>query len=408
MTTLPKRTVLTTSVAAFVSLTLAACATTSPRNDMLEHARAAVSSAQGNPQVSGESEVDLTKAQQALRSGDAMLKAGRPVEEVNHEAYIAERFARAAQKGADLSTSEKAIADANSRRNAVLLAARDQETTNANDRARRANDLAQNANDRAQSEAVAADTARRSLAARDQETANANDRAQRSNDLAQNANDRAQSEAAEADAARRSLAARDQETANANDRAQRSNDLAQNANDRAETKSAEADAARNDARASDRLAALSAQQNDASQRHAQELESALADLQAKKTDRGLVITLGDVLFATGQAELKPGARRSLDKLSNFMQQYPQRTVRIEGFTDSVGSDESNQRLSEHRADAVRDALTDAGVARDRIQTRGLGKSSPVADNDTATGRQQNRRVEVIISEGDDRTATRLQ
>jgi len=291
---------------------------------MLEHARAAVSSAQGNPQVSGESEADLTRAQQALSSGDAMLKAGRPVEEVNHEAYIAERFARAAQKGADLSTSEKAIADANSRRNAVLLAARDRETANANDRAQRSNDLAQNANDRAQSEAAAAD------------------------------------------------------------------------------------AARNDARASDQRAALNAQQNEASQRHAQELQSALADLQAKKTDRGLVITLGDVLFATGQAELKPGARRSLDKLSNFMQQYPQRTVRIEGFTDSVGSDESNQRLSEHRADAVRDALTDAGVARDRIQTRGLGKSSPVADNDTATGRQQNRRVEVIISEGDDRTATRLQ
>jgi outer membrane protein OmpA-like peptidoglycan-associated protein len=366
MTTSPKLTVLTTSVAAFVSLTLAACATTSPRNDMLEHARAAVSSAQGNPQVSGESEADLTRAQQALSSGDAMLKAGRPVEEVNHEAYIAERFARAAQKGADLSTSEKAIADANSRRNAVLLAARDQETANANDRAQRSNDLAQNANDRAQSEAAAADAARSSLAARDQETANANDRAQRSNDLAQNANDRAQSEAAAADAAR------------------------------------------NDARASDQRAALNAQQNEASQRHAQELQSALADLQAKKTDRGLVITLGDVLFATGQAELKPGARRSLDKLSNFMQQYPQRTVRIEGFTDSVGSDVSNQRLSEHRADAVRDALTDAGVARDRIQTRGLGKSSPVADNDTATGRQQNRRVEVIISEGDDRTATRLQ
>ncbi len=223
MTTSSKRTVLTTSVAAFVSLTLAACATTSPRNDMLEHARAAVSSAQGNPQVSGAAEVDLSKAQQALSSGDAMLKAGRPVEEVNHEAYIAERFARAAQKGADLSTSEKAIADANSRRNAVLLAARDQETANANDRAQRANNLAQNANDRAQSESAAADDARRSLAARDQETANANDRAQRANDLAQNANDRAQSESAAADDARRSLAARDQETTNANDRAQRAN-----------------------------------------------------------------------------------------------------------------------------------------------------------------------------------------
>jgi outer membrane protein OmpA-like peptidoglycan-associated protein len=422
MTTPSKRTIATTSVAAFVTLTLAACAATNPRNDMLEHARAAVSSAQSNPQVSGEAEVDLGKAQQALRSGDALQKAGRPVEEVNHEAYIAERFARAAQKGADLLTSEKAIADANGRRNTVLLAARDQETANANDRAQRANDraqtqtaeadaarsdlaagrqetanandLAQRANDRAQTQAAEADAARSGLAAGRQETANAND-------LAQRANDRAQTQAAEADAARSDLAAGRQETANAND-------LAQRANDRAQTQAAEADAARSDARASDRLAALSAQQNDASQQHSRQLESALADLQAKKTDRGLVITLGDVLFATGQAELRPGGRHSLDKLSNFMRQYPQRTVQIEGFTDNVGSEEYNQRLSEHRADAVRDVLTNAGVASDRIQTRGLGKSSPVADNDSATGRQQNRRVEVIISEGDDRTATRLQ
>jgi outer membrane protein OmpA-like peptidoglycan-associated protein len=387
MTTPSKRTIATTSVAAFVTLTLAACAATNPRNDMLEHARAAVSSAQSNPQVSGEAEVDLGKAQQALRSGDALQKAGRPVEEVNHEAYIAERFARAAQKGADLLTSEKAIADANGRRNTVLLAARDQETANANDRAQRAND-------RAQIQTAEADAARSDLAAGQQETANAND-------LAQRANDRAQTQAAAADAARSDLAAGQQETANAND-------LAQRANDRAQTESAAADAARSDARASDRLAALSAQQNDASQQHSRQLESALADLQAKKTDRGLVITLGDVLFATGQAELRPGGRHSLDKLSNFMRQYPQRTVQIEGFTDNVGSEEYNQRLSEHRADAVRDVLTNAGVASDRIQTRGLGKSSPVADNDSATGRQQNRRVEVIISEGDDRTATRLQ
>jgi outer membrane protein OmpA-like peptidoglycan-associated protein len=81
-------------------------------------------------------------------------------------------------------------------------------------------------------------------------------------------------------------------------------------------------------------------------------------------------------------------------------------VQIEGFTDSVGTDDFNQGLSERRADAVRDELTGMGVSRDRIQARGLGKSDPVADNDSATGRQQNRRVEVIISESDGRTATR--
>jgi outer membrane protein OmpA-like peptidoglycan-associated protein len=429
MTTSSKRTIATTTVAAFVTLTLAACAATQPRNDMLEHARAAVYSAQGNPQVSGEAEVDLTKAQQALSSGDAMLKAGRPVEEVNHEAYIAERFALAAQKGADLLTSEKAIADANSRRNAVLLAAREQETTHANDLAQRANDLAQtrsaeadaargdarHSDDLAQTRSAEADTARGD--------------ARHSDDLAQRANDLAQTKSAEADTARGDARysddlaqTRSAEADAARSDARHSNDLAQtssaeadaarsdarHSNDLAQTRSAEADAARSDARHSGELAVLSAQQNDAAQLRAQRLESTLADLQAKKTDRGLVITLGDVLFATGQADLRPGARHSLDKLSNFMRQYPQRTVQIEGFTDNVGSDDYNQRLSEHRAEAVRDALTDAGVASDRIRTRGLGKSSPVADNVSATGRQQNRRVEVVISEGDDRTATRLQ
>ena len=111
------------------------------------------------------------------------------------------------------------------------------------------------------------------------------------------------------------------------------------------------------------------------------------------------------MFATGRADLKSGARRSLDKLANFLQQYPQRNVQIEGYTDSVGTDDYNVGLSERRADAVRDALTGMGVSGDRIQTRGLGKSNPVAENDSSTGRQQNRRVEVIISESDGRTAT---
>ena len=170
------------------------------------------------------------------------------------------------------------------------------------------------------------------------------------------------------------------------------------ANEIAQTKTLEADAARSNA-------AMSAEEAAAAQQRAQELEAALTDLQAKKTDRGLVITLGDVLFATGQADLKSGSRRSLERLAAFLQQYQQRTVQIEGFTDSVGSDDYNQGLSERRAGAVRDALTGMGISSDRIQARGLGKSSPVADNASSTGRQQNRRVEVIISESDGRSAT---
>jgi outer membrane protein OmpA-like peptidoglycan-associated protein len=261
------------TVAAAVSLALAACATTPQSNVMLEQARAQVTSAQTNPHVTGESKVDLTAAQEALARGDALLKAGSPVADVNHEAYVAERFALAAQKGAELDVSQKAIADANNRRNAVLLVAR------------------------------------------------------------------------------------------------------------------EDDAAR-------------------AQAKSRELEVALADLKASKTDRGVVITLGDVLFATGSADLKSGSRQTLDKLTAFLQAYPKREVQIDGYTDNVGSADYNQGLSERRADSVRDALTRMGIARDRILTKGLGESSPVGDNDTAGGRQQNRRVEVIVlDEGVDRTAS---
>jgi outer membrane protein OmpA-like peptidoglycan-associated protein len=113
-----------------------------------------------------------------------------------------------------------------------------------------------------------------------------------------------------------------------------------------------------------------------------------------------------VLFASGRAELNSGSRQTMDKLTAFLRAYPKRNVQIDGFTDNVGGDEYNQGLSERRADSVRDALTGMGIANDRILTKGRGKSSPVGDNDTAAGRQQNRRVEVLIlDEGLARTAS---
>ncbi len=140
------------------------------------------------------------------------------------------------------------------------------------------------------------------------------------------------------------------------------------------------------------------QQALASQQRAGALEDQLAALQAKQTDRGMVLTLGDVLFDTGKATLKPGAMKTIDDLSAFMQQHPERKVLIEGYTDSVGSEDMNQQLSERRADAVRDALTRRAVAFDRVQVHGLGPRYPVASNDSGSGRQQNRRVEVVFSD----------
>ncbi|MEO9038402.1 MAG: OmpA family protein [Gallionella sp.] len=127
-------------------------------------------------------------------------------------------------------------------------------------------------------------------------------------------------------------------------------------------------------------------------------DSQLKELKATKTKRGLVITLGDVLFNTNKAQLKSGGMRNMAKLADFLKQYPERKVLVEGHTDSTGSEIYNQKLSEKRANAVRTALLDLGINSDRIATRGYGEAFPVANNGTAVGRQLNRRIEIIISD----------
>ncbi len=124
----------------------------------------------------------------------------------------------------------------------------------------------------------------------------------------------------------------------------------------------------------------------------------LKDLNAKKTERGMVITLGDVLFRTDSAQLQSGGVRNVQKLADFLNQSTRTNVLIEGHTDSTGSAGHNQMLSEQRANAVKMALTDMGISSDRISTRGYGEEYPVASNDTAANRQLNRRVEIILSD----------
>jgi len=137
-------------------------------------------------------------------------------------------------------------------------------------------------------------------------------------------------------------------------------------------------------------------QADAAAQRASSLEQELADLKAKKTDRGLVVTLGDVLFDTARATLQPGAYATVDRLAAVLKEDPSRHVLIEGHTDSVGSDEYNQSLSERRAASVQAALFERGVASSQITAIGKGESTPVASNDGPGGRQQNRRVELIF------------
>ena len=167
---------------------------------------------------------------------------------------------------------------------------------------------------------------------------------------------------------------------------------------RLDARTHEADLARSDASAA-RGAANAAQLSaDASQQQAAELQRQLEILQAKPSDRGLVLTLGDTLFATGKSEIKSGATANLDRLGDFLTEYPDRSASIEGFTDSMGSEDSNQVLSEHRAESVKRYLIRQGVQSERLSSAGRGENAPVADNESAEGRQQNRRVEVTISQ----------
>lgn len=136
----------------------------------------------------------------------------------------------------------------------------------------------------------------------------------------------------------------------------------------------------------------------AKEEKAKKLEARIAELQAKQTQRGLVLTLGDVLFDTAKNDLKKGAYATIEELAEFLKEYPERRVLIEGHTDSVGGDQYNLGLSINRAEAARDALMEMGIDSARIQTKGYGKKFPVAGNDTPAGRQRNRRVEIIISD----------
>jgi len=136
------------------------------------------------------------------------------------------------------------------------------------------------------------------------------------------------------------------------------------------------------------------------------LEAEVAALRAHETDHGWILTLGsDVLFDVGESKLKPEGRRAIAKVARFMREQPERKIVIEGFTDDRGSARFNERLSEERAQAVRDALVSEGVEPQRIVARGLGPAYPVAANNDSRGRSLNRRVEILIGETVGRAAT---
>lgn len=164
----------------------------------------------------------------------------------------------------------------------------------------------------------------------------------------------------------------------------------------AELAQQEAEAARRLAEAQGREAGLARREAELAAAQALSLRQQLASIRAVSSTRGLVITLGDAYFASGQSQLAAAARENLGSILEILARYPEQSVSIEGHTDSSGSDEANLRLSQQRAQSVREALVAQGADPNRIVATGFGESQPIASNDNSQGRARNRRVEIVI------------
>ena len=328
-----------TLVAATVaSVLLAACAATPLKPDGAAEARDKLTQLQSDPNLG-------SRAPLAIKEADAAVSlAEQPQADKDlgaYRVYLADRKVATARALAETRLAEDQRAALSAQRERVRLDARTQEADAAKSQAATARMAAAGSQQEADAARSQAATARMAAAGSEQEA------------------DAARSQTA---TARMAAAGSEQE----------------------------ADAARSQA-ATARMAAASSQQE------AAEMQRQIDALQAKVTDRGIVVTLGDVLFESGRADLKAGAVGNLSKLVAFLNKYPERVVAIEGYTDSIGSDDYNQALSQRRADSVRSYLVREGIESRRLSASGMGKNDPVAGNDSAIGRQQNRRVAVIIN-----------
>ncbi len=270
-----------------IALTMAACASAPQPNLALENARAAVRSAEADPNVALYAALDLHTARTELDAADAAA-AAHDERGIAQPAYLAKQTAHLAQLRASAKADDARVAAGKAERDQIQLNARTKEVNSA-------------------------------LLARDQAT----------------------------QALDQATQARDQAT-----------------------------------------------------RQTAAVQAELDALKAKPTDRGLVLTLGDVLFDTGKADLNPGAARNLDELVQFLTDHKERQVEIDGYTDNVGTDAFNLDLSQRRAEAVKMVLVNRGIASSRIVSEGFGKEFAVASNVDSGGRQLNRRVEIVIGGAD--------
>ncbi|MEO8159208.1 MAG: OmpA family protein [Betaproteobacteria bacterium] len=336
---------------------LAGCSSLPAGNSLLDQARNDYSDAQANAQVTSLAAGELRQAGESLDKANNAFSKREDSSVVDHLAYVAKQQVAIAQATARQKTAELAVANAGAERDRVRLEARTREAN----AAQRNAESTQRKFEASQRQTEASERNAEALQRQSEASLRSAEASQRQSDASLRSAEASQREAAT-----------DRQAAN----------VAQ----------LNAEAAR--------------QQTLDAEGRARQLEGQLRDMEAKKTDRGMVITLGDVLFDTNQAQLKSGGMRNVQKLADFVKQYPQRNVMIEGFTDGTGSNSRNQELSDNRALAVRTALLDMGIGAARIKSRGYGESYPVAGNDTAAGRQLNRRVEIIVSDDNGNIAPR--
>lgn len=347
-------------------LLLGACASTPKQLEGTQDARARLTQLQADAELAPRAQVAIAEAARAVTAAESSRKDG---ETRAHLAYMAGHKVDLAWALAQNRMLEDQRTQLSEARDAARLAARTREADHARHEVATARTDARAAR-------ADADLARDAARAARHDARDANARTDSALLAAGNANLATGNAQLEADAARQAAAAAARAT----------------------------DAAQRDAAVANREATLAERNTDAARRETLKATQANDDLQrqvallnARETDRGIIVTLGDVLFATGRSALKAANTGHLDKLAAFLVRYGDRTVIVEGHTDDVGTASANQGLSQQRADAVRNYLVAHGVAANRLTSTGLGEGAPVSDNGTATGRQQNRRVEVVIA-----------
>ena len=354
------------------------CASTPEKNLALESARAAYKQAQTDQEIMKNAPITMHEAAVALKKAEEATDTRAK----EHFAYIAGTMTKIAAEETEQKKAERGRERLSKEKDKIVLESREFELKRALSLAEARAQEAQRARMEAEAKALEIERAKGEAQALALQAEKARKEAEARAIAIEQAKSETEAKALEAEQLRMATEAKALEL--------------EQTKKEAEARALELEKARMEVEAKALEAEMSRAKTEVALSRKKQLESELAELKAKKTERGVVLTLGDILFAVNKDNLMPGAMLTVDKLSEFLKEYPERNVLIEGHTDSTGSETYNLGLSQRRADSAKSALMERGISSERITTRGYGQKFPVASNATSAGRQQNRRVEIII------------